>query len=174
MLTCLIILLPILVQIRSPIGILAINSYITLGEIILIPFMIGSIIKYIYAHKGGVMIPKGLGAFYFIPIVLVLMSATAPYFQMSDAMTVIIRIIYYFTLIIIMRDDFDIKKGISLYYHVGLIAACYLLAQVICHYILKSDLPILFNYPNILFKHVKYISAEQYYHQYFIIRKRFY
>ena len=160
MFTILLILLPILYQLRSPF------SVISMGELLLVPFIVIGFFKCLRKGKGKIRVPHGLLAFYFIPVMLIFMSIWESYFSIVSCTTVILRILYFFILIIIANDEFNVKKGIKLYFNIALWLSLYLILQVCWHYFLNGELPIPRNFPNILFADRSFITTEQYYHLY--------
>lgn len=155
MLTYLIILLPILFQMGSPIQV------ISLGEFILIPVMVW---EFFLKQKGKIRIPKGLGIFYFVPIVLTIISSFGgSYFKWDNSITVIVRILYYFILICLAYDRFDFDKGTKLYLFVCCVSASYLIAQVVAYYVAGDLLPIPKNFANLLFNNSESLDTGYYY-----------
>ena len=110
MITYLIILLPILYQLASPL------PGLSLGELLLIPFMLCRIIKQISRSRLKIKIPKGLVAFYFIPVLTTLFAMINPFFRIEDAITVMVRIVFYFLLILLAEDCLNFGKVINTYF----------------------------------------------------------
>lgn len=157
MLTYLIVLLPILYQIKSPINV------ISLGELLLIPFMIKALIKKYSITHLKINVPKGLVGFYFVPIITTIIASSNSFFDFFDAITIIIRIIFYFILIILAQDYFNYEKGLNFYYVITMICFIYIVLQVLMHRIMNFDLPIPANFPQILKSEVFITDVKKYY-----------
>lgn len=157
MITYLIILLPILYQLASPL------PGLSLGELLLIPFMLCRIIKQISRSRLKIKIPKGLVAFYFIPVLTTVFAMINPFFRIEDAITVMVRIVFYFLLILLAEDCLNFGKVINTYFVVAFICALYLYAQVIAHRIIGFDLPIPANYNRWLMSKMAITDTAKYY-----------
>ena len=162
MLTVCLILLPILFQFKSPVGV------ISLGEFLLIPFMVLSLVRIIKKYNGKIKVPSGLGIFYFIPVLLLVVPllSGSEYFVFGNSLTVIARIIFYFILIVIASYEFDYDKGTKLYLCIGVGISAYLVLQVFGYYVLNVKFPIPLNNPSILFMQREAITVDKYYHMY--------
>ncbi|MBE6004386.1 MAG: hypothetical protein E7232_09950 [Lachnospiraceae bacterium] len=153
----LIIILPVLWAIKSPIKVLS------MGEFLLLPVMLIEFGNIFFKQK-KIRIPRGLLCFYFIPILCtVVASITSNWFSFAESLTVVSRIMYYFLLILIAQKHFDLDFAVKFYMCLSILLSSYLMAQVITHFLFRVDLPILANYPNILFGNAEYMSTQQYY-----------
>lgn len=155
----LVVLLPLLYQISSPIRV------ISLGEFILLPFVVGFLISDLLA---GIFVPvKGIVAFYFVPILCTLIICPfVDFFRWSDAITVIARIAFYFTLITISLNHFQIERVLRLYYTICVLAALYLFLQVVGYYFFDILFPIPRNNAKFLFAYDESINTARYYRLY--------
>lgn len=160
MISYLIVLLPILFQFASPISVLS------LGELLL-AFVV---LKEVISRKGKFSLnrrdTRGLLAFYFVPVLLILAAINNSYFEIAEAATVVARIIFYYVLIIVALNKFNVNKAINLYFILSCLACVYLLFQVVSHYVLHTDIPILLNYNDILFFKKTITETARYYSHY--------
>lgn len=135
----LIILLPFLYQYKG------IGSIITLGELLLIPFIIGYLIKDLIIYKGK-KIDKWLFGFYLIAILMTFFNISSRHFSMQDAMTGIVRLVYYMALVYVARFHFKLDKVKDIYLTLVFVFSLYLIAQFLYHYASGGYLPIYLNY----------------------------
>lgn len=156
-----IVLLPILSQIKSPI------SVISMGELLLLVFTVFFLIYDV--RKGNAtyyMVPRGLIAFYGLPLLLTLVVAFQPHFSFREASTVVARILFYFTVICVATKHLNYEKAIKTYYYICLGCGFYLFLQVFFHYLLHIDLPVMSSFGNLLFQNSRNMDTTTFYNRY--------
>ena len=157
MFTYLIVLLPILYQIASPIPVMS------LGELLLTPFMLYWVVSHFNGKIKVSRSLKGIAVFYFIPVLLCFFAFLNPYYEIEESVTVIARIIFYFILIILATEKFKLDEGLNLYFTIVFCAALYLFLQVVFHTVIGTDLPIPANFNEILFSKTSITDTTKYY-----------
>ena len=133
----LLVLLPFLYQYRG------IGSFISFGECILIPFIVW------FLYKDGIWacVPTGKELiFYGIMLLGTGTALLAPHFQLAEALTIFLRLVFYAVLMTLAKKHFHSKTAIHFYYGVVLVLSLYLLLQVAVNKISGNYLPIYLNY----------------------------
>lgn len=161
MFTLIVILLPILHQFKSPV------SVISFGEFFLI---LCSAFLLLFGRKkrnrSVFLVPRGLIAFYIIPVFLTFISSFRDYYSLGEASTVIARMLFYFVVIMLSSAYFDYEKAIKIYLITCSVCCAYLIMQVASHYIIHFDLPILVKYSRVLFQETEDVETDFFYSRY--------
>lgn len=135
----LVILLPFFYQYKG------IGSIISFGELLLIPFIIGYLIKDLFIYKSK-KIDKWLLCFYLIALLMTFFNISSKHFSAESAASGIVRLVYYMALVYIARYNFRLDKIKDLYLSLVMIFSLYLIVQFMYHYMSGRYLPIYLNY----------------------------
>lgn len=130
----LIILLPFLYQYKG-------ISYISLGELLLLPFM-----SYFFINDKKLKVCRKEWLFYSYVIFSTFICMVFSYFNILDAMTVIVRMFFYAILIKEANDYFSWKKVEKIYTILVILLSTYLLIQFFYYKKTGNYLPIYINY----------------------------
>lgn len=141
--TIFVVLLPFLYQYKSPI------TVISLGEFILIPFMIYFFMKD-FSTKLVLKQFNGLYTYLLCVLIFNLIASIQTYYSYSDFATIFARIVYYSILIYIAYNNFDFKYGIKFLINISILFSVYAIIQTIAYYTLDVILPTVVN-PNWVF-----------------------
>ena len=105
--TFFIVLLPFLYQYKSPI------SVISLGELILIPFIGFYLINFKW-DRVRYHCYNGYYLYIFAVILASIMASINSYYRIAEFTTVLVRIVYYSLLILVSLKNFDVNEGLKL------------------------------------------------------------
>lgn len=141
--TFFIVLLPFLYQYKSPI------SVISLGELILIPFIGFYLINFKW-DRVRYHCYNGYYLYIFAVILASIMASINGYYRISEFTTVLVRIIYYSLLILVSLKKFDINEGLKLVRFFSVIFSVYVVIQYIMYKSMGVTLPTVLN-PNWVF-----------------------
>lgn len=136
--TIFVILLPFLYQYKSPIAV------ISLGEFILIPFMIYFCVKN-FSTKLVLKQFNGLYTYLLCALFFNLIASLQSYYVYSEFITILARIIYYSILIYISYNNFDFKYGIKVLINFSIFFSLYAIIQTIAYHVVDVILPTVVN-----------------------------
>lgn len=136
----LVVLLPFLYQYAG------IGSIVSLGEMLLIPFVFMYLLQSIRNH----ITSKSELLFYLEIIITTLLCVFFDYFRIRDSITVLLRMIFYSLLIHISIKHFKYKEGLEFYRILVIFFSVYLILQYIYHIITDDFLPTYISF-NLLF-----------------------
>lgn len=158
MFTILVALLPILEQFKAPVPL------ISLGEILLLPY----VFAYLFKDAKSLVVEPLLAVFYFVPLVTttVVMIFSTSYINLMDSFSVIARIFFYYLFIIVAIKEVEYPKFIKCYCFLAILLTLYLICQVLVHYLIGVELPVLMNNASVLFHFDESMTSERYYFLY--------
>jgi hypothetical protein len=131
----LIALLPFTYQYASPI------ASVSFGELLLIPFMLFYLIKFI---SKGARFTKSYNGYYIYILLSCIMTVFAlvnPYFSLSDFSTVFVRMIYYSILVFVAIDNINIKTTLKTCMIFAVIFSVYAIIQFFVYKVTGTYLP---------------------------------
>lgn len=128
-----IIMLPFFYQYRG------ISNIISFGEALLIPIITVFLFKLI--REKNFECNSSFVLFYVITIITTLCCFGFDYFQISRALTIGFRMVFYAICILFMRRYYRFNAVYKLYYAICFGFSIYLILQYICHYLFNIYLP---------------------------------
>lgn len=131
-------LLPFLYQYKSPI------SVISLGEFILIPFLIYFILME-SKRKIKLSYFNGMYTYWLIVLVMTVFASIQPHFSFESAFTVFIRIIYYSFLIYVSYKNFNVEYALNVVTFFSVFFSIYAVIQFSMYHINRTILPTVIN-----------------------------
>lgn len=138
MYSVLIILLPFLYQYKG------IGRIISFGEMLLTPIMIMLFLTEFKLKLKGINL--WLAAFYLVTIFTSVLCAAMNYFNISEASTVFVRLVYYAIVVWLARTHFCLDYAKGIYYCAVFAFSAYLIVQYLYHYTVGGYLPIYLKY----------------------------
>ncbi len=131
-----VIFLPFLHQYRG------IISLISFGEMLLIPF----IIYYVLTNSKDMKWQISLLSLYFFAVLSIIIGSFFEYFILSDAFSLLVRLIFYALVILVGRHHFNYSYVRKVYKIFVVLMAIYLLTQYVYHTVTGGYLPIYIKY----------------------------
>lgn len=154
-----IILLPFLYQYKG------IGNVISLGELLLIPLILISILK---NNKKSFIMNSEI-VLYFIFVLLTIISMFYPHFVIKDSLTILTRMFFYAIIINIGKKHFKLTYVSKFYRMFVFLLALYLIIQQIFHVLTGGFLPIYFSY-KFLFPPEKRAEVLSLYYKFLLYR----
>lgn len=134
----LIILLPFLYQYKG------IGRTISFGEMLLTPIILLLFLTDFRLKLKNINL--WLAGFYLITIFTSVLCAAMNYFNISEASTVFIRLVYYAIVVWLARSHFHLEYAKQIYYFAIFAFSAYLIVQYLYHYAVGGYLPIYLKY----------------------------
>lgn len=135
----LVILLPFLYLFKG------IGSSLSLGEVLLIPFLLVFLLQTLAREKIG-RIDIYLLGLYGVSILTTLFNIGSEYFDLGDAGNVLLRLFFYMIVIMLAREHFNLSAVIQIYITLVAIFSVYLLFQQFWYLFKGAYLPIYLRY----------------------------
>lgn len=153
-----IVLLPFLHQYKG------IGSIVSFGELLLVPFVLYYSITII---RDRCITPnKPLLLIYFFSILGVVVNYATDYFELSSAITVVMRLLFYGIIIYSAKSHFNINSVVRFYSIASVVASVYLIIQFIIYHTSGTILPIYFNYSWLFPPEARAVSLTKYFDVY--------